>query len=256
MGFAIAERSGMTSDKMKNYPDKAFILAAGRGNRLRPYTDTLPKPLVPVAGKAIIDYVIEGAVKAGVREITVNLHYMADKLAAHLGARTDARFTLSHEEELLDTGGGLKYGLRGMGDGPFYILSGDSFWDNGPSGDALQRMAAAWDPEKMDLLLLLQPLERMHTEHRVGDYNIGIGGKAVRARDRTGTHMWTSMRICDARLFEDTPEGPFSFLTLMDRAEARGRLYALVHDGEWYHITTPDDLAAITDALAATRAIA
>lgn len=241
---------------MKNYPDKAFILAAGRGNRLRPYTDSLPKPLVRVAGKPIIDYVIDGAMAAGVKEITVNLHYMADKLEAHLSARKDARFILSHEEELLDTGGGIKKALAGMGNEPFYVLSGDSFWDNGPSGDALQRMAAAWDPEKMDLLLLLQPLTRLHTDHKVGDYNLAVGGKAVRSRDRTGTHMWTSMRICDARLFNDTPDGPFSFLTLMDRAEARGRLYAMVHDGEWYHITTPDDLAQIEATLGAAPAFA
>lgn len=241
---------------MTDYPDKAFILAAGRGNRLRPYTDTLPKPLVPVAGKPIIDYVIEGATRAGVKDVTVNLHYMADRLEAHLAPRTDARFTLSHEAELLDTGGGIKNALAGMGDGPFYVLSGDSFWESGPAGDALRRMASFWDPEKMDLLLLLQPLERMHTGHRVGDYNLAAGGKAVRSRDRTGTHMWTSMRICDSRLFEDTPDEAFSFLALMDRAEARGRLYALVHDGEWYHITTPEDLTAIERALADAAAFA
>lgn len=230
-------------------PDRAFILAAGRGNRLRPYTDTLPKPLVPVAGRPIIDYVIDGVRAAGVTHATVNLHYMADKLANHLGGKAAPAFTLSREDELLDTGGGIKNALHTMGADPFYVVSGDSFWENGPSGDALQNLARAWDPAKMDLLLLLQPLDRIGTGPAIGDYNLGAGGRTVRSRDRTGTHMWTSMRLCDHRLFADTPAGAFSFLTLMDRAEARGRLYALVHDGAWHHITSPADIAQVESAL-------
>jgi MurNAc alpha-1-phosphate uridylyltransferase len=111
-------------------------------------------------------------------------------------------------------------------------------------------MAQAWDPEKMDLLLVMQPLDRLHTDHAVGDYDLLPDGRAVRSRGQTGTHMWTSIRLCDACLFAETPDTPFSFLQLMDRAEERGRLYALVHDGDWYHITTPDDLAQIDRLLA------
>ena len=234
-------------------PDRAFILAAGRGNRLPPYTDTLPKPLVPVAGRAIIDHVIDALAEAGVRETAVNLHYMADKLAQHLHSKNRLNFTLSPEETLLDTGGGLKNGLHAMGDMPFYAVSGDSFWHDGPAGNALHRLAAAWDPAKMDLLLLLQPLDRLHTAHAVGDYDLTPDGRAVRSLAQKGAYMWTSVRICDSRLFADTPDGPFSFLTLMDRAQAAGRLYALVHDGEWFHITTPGDLQQI-DAVLARRA--
>ncbi|MBU0800726.1 MAG: nucleotidyltransferase family protein [Alphaproteobacteria bacterium] len=230
-------------------PDKAFILAAGRGNRLRPHTDTLPKPLVPVAGRPIIDYVIDGVAGAGVTDVTVNLHYMADKLEAHLKARHTPHFTLSHEDVLLDTGGGIKNALHTMGADPFYIVSGDSFWDNGPSGNALHRMAKMWDPDKMDLLLMMQPVDKLHTSHAVGDYDLLPDGRAVRSHTRTGTHMWTSIRMCDARLFDGTPDEPFSFLTLMDRAESKGRLYALVHDGAWYHITTPEDLDQINAVL-------
>lgn len=233
-----------------SYPDKAFIMAAGRGNRLRPHTDTLPKPLVPVAGRPIIDHVIDSVTGAGVRDITVNLHYMADKLTQHLtGHRSGAHFTLSPEPVLMDTGGGVRNALHTMGDGPFYVVSGDSFWTDGPQGNALKRMAQAWDPARMDLLLLLQPLARLHTGHAVGDYDLLPDGRCVRSRTQTGMHMWTSVRICDSRLFADTPDTPFSFLTLMDRAESHGRLFALVHDGEWYHITTPDDLTRIDAAL-------
>lgn len=235
-------------------PDRAFILAAGRGNRLRPHTDTLPKPLVPVAGQPIIDYVIDGVTGAGVTDVTVNLHYMADKLERHLRGKSVPRFTLTHEEVLLDTGGGIKNGLSSMGDGPFYIVSGDSFWADGPSGNTLRRMAAAWDPAQMDLLLMLQPLSRLHTDHAVGDYDMQSDGRIVRSKNQTGAYMWTSIRVCDKRLFDNTPDGPFSFLTLMDRAESRGRLYGMVHDGEWYHITTPDDLVQIDTELTKGRA--
>lgn len=237
-------------------PDRAFILAAGRGNRLRPHTDSLPKPMVPVAGKAIIDYVIDGVTAAGVTDVTVNLHYMADKLETHLRSKNTPRFTLFHEEMLLDTGGGLKNGLSSMGDKPFYVLSGDSFWADGPAGNTLRRMAAAWDPDKMDLLLMLQPLSRLHTDHAVGDYDMTADGRLVRSKTQQGAYMWTSIRMCGPQLFDDTPEGPFSFLTLMDRAQDRGRLYGLVHDGEWYHITTPDDLKQIDALLAASAASA
>lgn len=229
--------------------DTAFILAAGRGNRLRPHTDTLPKPMVPVAGKPIIDHVIAGVVRAGVRRVTVNTHYMADKLQRHIAAKTAPQFTISAEDVLMDTGGGIKKALPTLGEGPFFVVSGDSFWDDGASGDTLRRMAAAWDPARMDLLLLLQPVNRLHTAHVTGDYDIAADGRAVRSHAQTGRYMWTSIRVCDSRLFADTPDTPFSFLTLMDRAEAAGRLYALVHDGAWYHITTPDDLTQIDTLL-------
>lgn len=232
-------------------PERAFILGAGRGNRLKPHTDTLPKPMVPVAGRPIIDYVIDGVTAAGVTDVTVNLHYMADKMETHLRSKSAPRFTLFHEEILLDTGGGLKNGLSSMGDKPFYIVSGDSFWADGPSGNTLRRMAAAWDPAKMDLLMMLQPLARLHTDHAVGDYDMMPDGRLVRSKEQRGAYMWTSIRMCDKSLFDDTPDGPFSFLTLMDRAQDRGRLYGMVHDGEWYHITTPDDLTQIDAALRA-----
>jgi MurNAc alpha-1-phosphate uridylyltransferase len=143
-----------------NTPDHAFILAAGMGSRLRPYTDTLPKPLVPVNGKAMIDHTLDKLVALGIREVTVNLHYMADRMQEHLGERLAPRLTYSWERELLDTGGGLKKALYTMGRKPFFIFSGDTLWEDGVSGNTLANLAAAWD-DSMDLLLLLQPVDRM-----------------------------------------------------------------------------------------------
>ncbi len=234
------------------HPDHAFILAAGKGTRLRPYTDTLPKPLVPVNNTAMIDHTLDKLSVLGVKDVTINLHYMAEKMQNHLAQRLSPRLTLSWEPELLDTGGGIKKALYTMGQKPFYIFSGDTLWEDGPSGNTLARMAAAWD-DSIDLLLLLQPLDRMTMTHGTGDYDIDANGKPVRNRDRNGQYFWPSIRIAHPRLFDHTPDDAFSFLQLMDRAEAQGRLGCLVHDGVCHHITAPDDLDRINAHYAAPR---
>lgn len=116
---------------------------------------------------------------------------------------------------------------------------------------ALDRMAAAWDGGRMDMLILLQPLSRMILTAGRGDYDLRPDGRAVRAPDKDGAYMWTSVRLCHPRLFADTPDGPFSFLTLLDRAQAAGRLYGIVHEGDWHHISTPADLEQVDAALRA-----
>ncbi len=232
-------------------PDQAFILAAGKGTRLKPYTDAMPKPLVKAAGKPMIDHALDQLEAAGVQHVVINLHYLADMLAEHLSNRKTPRITISREEQLLDTGGGLKNGLQFLDSAkPFYVVSGDSLWTDSGIKPALQRMAEMWDPDKMDLLLLLQPLSRMTLTPGLGDYDLAADGKAVRSLDKTGAYMWTSIRIVKPELFDNTPDTPFSFLELMDRAEQQGRLYGLVHDADWHHITTAADLDRVNDALA------
>jgi MurNAc alpha-1-phosphate uridylyltransferase len=159
------------------------------------------------------------------------------------------RLHFSFEKELLETGGGLRAAKDMLGDKPYFVVSGDSLWTDGPGGSALQRTAQAWDGDKMDILLLLQPLNAMTLTPGRGDYNIAEDGRAIRSLDKSGTHMWTSIRICAPHIFDGTPEGPFSFLELMDKAERAGRLYALVHDAEWHHITTAEDLDRVNAAL-------
>jgi len=225
-----------------NMPTRAFILAAGMGSRLRPYTDTLPKPMVPVDGRPIIDHTLDHLVRAGIHDVTINLHYRADILQAHLSRRNDVRITFSYEETLLDTGGGIKKALYTMQNRPFFCFSGDTLWDDGPGGETLMRMARSWDSNLMDLQLLLQPVEKMVLTPPSCDYDIDAQGLPVRSREKTGHYFWPSIRIIHPRLFDHTPEGPFSFLTLMDRAEEQGRLAALEHDGICHHITTPADL--------------
>ena len=230
-------------------PDRAFILAAGMGKRLAPHTDTMPKPMVPVAGRAMIDRTLDQLTAIGVGEVTVNLHYRAAMLQKHLAARATPRLTFSFESALLDTGGGIKKALYTMGGKPFFVFSGDTVWEDGPSGNTLERMAAAWDDKRMDLLLLLQPLNTMNVTTGSGDYHLGADGKPIRALDKAGDYFWPSIRIIHPRLFDNTPDTPFSFLELMDRAQKAGRLGALVHDGNCYHISTPADLADVNNHL-------
>jgi MurNAc alpha-1-phosphate uridylyltransferase len=234
-------------------PDKAFILAAGMGTRLRPYTDHCPKPLVKLNGKPIIDHVLDRLKAANVQEVTVNLHYMADMLAEHLHAYKGMEIKLSFEDTLLDTGGGIKNALPDTNGAPFYIVAGDSVWMDGPGKPALARMADIWAGGQDDLLLMLQPLDRMPLTPGKGDYTLQPNGICIRSLDRSGPYMWTSVRLCTPNLFKDTPDAPFSFLTLMDRAQDQGKLHGLVHDGEWYHITTPDDLDRVNEALAGKK---
>lgn len=231
----------MTTDA----PDHAFVLAAGLGTRLRPYTDTLPKPLVPVNGRPLLDYIFDHLKAAGVTDITVNLHHKPEPLREFLATRPDLRLTQSFEEELLDTGGGVKKALASLGPKPFYIINGDAFW----LGDALKDLSGAFDPGHMDILLLLQPVSRMALTEGVGDYDLSSDGRAIRNKDKTGTHMFAGVRLCKPEIFAGTPEGKFSFLSLLDQAEAKGRLFGLEHAGDWHHISTPADLQAVDAAM-------
>lgn len=230
-------------------PDKAFILAAGMGKRLRPYTDTLPKPLVPVAGQPTIGHIIDRLLADNVRDITVNLHYRADQLADYLqsrAAKDGFALRLLHEDTLLDTGGGIKAGLAHFGDQPFFIINGDAFWlDDDVQQGCFKRLQAFWRDADMDLILLLQPKASMVLTHGVGDYNLSDDGQCIRQPDSSGAHMFAGIRLCHPRLFANTPDGAFSFLRLMDKAQENARLYGLVHHGDWHHISTPEELERV-----------
>lgn len=230
---------------MTDSPDHAFVLAAGLGTRLRPYTDTLPKPLVPVNGRPLLDYIFDHLKAAGVTDITVNLHHKPEPLREFLATRQDLHLTQSFEEDLLDTGGGVKKALASLGTKPFYIINGDAFW----LGDALKELTVAFDPARMDILLLLQPVSRMALTEGVGDYDIRPDGRAIRNKDKTGTHMFAGVRLCKPEIFAGTPDGKFSFLSLLDQAEGKGRLFGLEHASDWHHISTPADLQAVDAAM-------
>lgn len=230
-------------------PSHAFILAAGMGRRLRPYTDSAPKPMVAVGGRPIIDRTIDKLIEAGVTHVTVNTHYMAETIETHLKKRNDIEIAFSREETLLDTGGGVKKALPSMGGAPFYVIAGDAVWTDGPSGSALLRLADAWNAAKMDILTLLQPLSSMKLTDGVGDFDLAPDGRTIRRPDKSGAFMWTNIRINAPEIFRNAPDGAFSFLELMDKTEAAGRFYALAHDGEWHHISTAAELQRVNESL-------
>lgn len=236
---------------MIRVPDKAFLLAAGLGTRLRPHTDTMPKPMVPVAGRPILARALDKLAAVGVQDAWINLHYLPDIIKNGLYAPDSLKIHYSFEETLLDTGGGVKKCLPQMGNEPFYMINGDSLWTNGPE-NALVRLANAFDPAAHDLMLLLQPLHTMILTGATGDYDI-IGGKPRRNHEKGGQYAFNGIRLLHPQLFDYEQALPdkFSFLALMDEAEKRGRLGYLIHDGDWHHISTPADLAAVDAALGA-----
>jgi len=227
--------------------DTAMILAAGRGERMRPLTDATPKPLIPVAGQTMLDRAMARLAAHGVRTVVVNVHHLGEQIAAHLGSRA----RIVREEHLLETGGSVKNALPLLGDGPYFILNGDGLWRDGPT-PMLSRMETLWDPARMDALLLLHPLDKtIGREARDrGDYFLDADGRARhRGTADRAPYFFASVSICDRRLFAASPDGPFSLLKLWNHAESAGRLHGLLHDGQWFHIGTPQALRDAERAL-------
>ena len=228
----------------KTAPKTAMVLAAGLGLRLRPITNKTPKPLVKVADRTLLDHTLDRLVKAGVERAVVNIHHLADQVERHLTNRTDLEIIISSEaDDLLETGGGVKKALPHLGDEPFYISNADVMWLNGPS-PALGRLCERWDDDEMDVLLLLHSTVEAYGYTGNGDFVAESDGKLARKLEREITpYLFTGVQIVHPRVFEATPEGAFSLNLIYDAAIEAERLYGVVHDGEWFHIGTPDGLA-------------
>ena len=225
---------------------RAFVLAAGLGTRMRPITATVPKPLVPVAGKALIDHALDRAAEAGLTEAVVNVHWIADKIEAHLAQRVGPpAITVSDERgALLETGGGAKKALASLGSAPFVVFNSDSFWIEGPE-PSLARLLSAWDEGEMDILLLVAPTANSLGYEGAGDFLMDPDGRLTRRGERTIVpFIYAGVAILKPELFADTPEGAFSFNLLFDRAIARNRLFGIVLDGQWLHVGTPEAIEA------------
>lgn len=225
----------------------AMVLAAGLGTRLRPLTDTVPKPLVPVAGQTLLDWALDRLADAGVGRAVVNLHHLGDKIEAHLEDRARPMIAFSREAERLETGGGIARALPMLGAGPFFAVNADVLWLNGP-GDALGRLARHWDDETMDGLLLLHETVFAFGYDGDGDFFVDADGRLKRRPERElAPYLFTGVQILHPRLFKDAPAGMFSLNVLYDRAIEQGRLYGLIHDGEWFHVGTAEGLAEAED---------
>jgi MurNAc alpha-1-phosphate uridylyltransferase len=233
-------------------PEVAMVLAAGLGKRMRPLTATRPKPLVEVAGKALIDHTFDRLRAAGVRKAVVNVHYLADRLEAHLKKRVQGiEIAVSDERaQLLETGGGLVHALPLIDADPFLVVNSDNLWIDGPL-DSLRLLASAWDEEKMDALLLLVPLARAHCHGGHGDFHMAPDGRLRRRRPGgVAPFVFTGVQMASKRLLEgEVPLGPFSTNVLWDRAIEKGRLYGLVHQGLWFDVGAPPNIRKTEEML-------
>ena len=240
--------------RMSTHPTTAMLLAAGRGTRMRPLTDATAKALLPLGGRKLIDQALDHLVEAGVDTVVVNAFWQADRLAAHLDGRRQPRIILRRESTLLDTGGGTRAALDVLGDAPFYTVNGDAFWLNGPSR-ALTRLAAAFDPDRVDAVLLVYRTAQVRAEVGFGDFMLDKWGAPRRREEREVVpYLYAGVQVISPALFAGAPDGPFSMNLLWDRAMAADRLRAVVHDGLWFHLSTPADLSDAKSVLALRQA--
>ena len=229
---------------------RAFVLAAGKGTRMRPLTDRVPKPLVEVAGRPMIDFVLDRLAAAGVEEAVVNTHHLAALVEAHLAGRARPRIRISREAALLETGGGLARALGHLGPAPFFTVNSDGLWRESAT-PALSRLAAAWDDAAMDALLLVHAREAAVGYDGVGDFELARDGRLARRRGDAAPFAFMGVQLLHPRLLRDAPDGAFSLNRLYDRALAAGRLHGLAHAGDWFHVGTPEALAMAERAFAA-----
>jgi MurNAc alpha-1-phosphate uridylyltransferase len=234
-------------------PKSAMVLAAGLGTRLRPVTDHLPKPLVEIAGKALLDHAIDRLEAAGVEHVVVNLHYKSEMIAARLAERRHPKIALSREDTLLETGGGVRNALPLLDDA-FFVVNSDILWLDGLT-PALGRLADAFNAKTMDVALLLQRTISAIGYEGKGDYFLDPLGHARRRGEReVAPYIFAGVQILHRRLFAGVDDTVFSLKRLYDRAEDCGRLGAIVHDGEWFHVGTPEGLDATRARIAELQA--
>jgi MurNAc alpha-1-phosphate uridylyltransferase len=232
-------------------PATAMIMAAGLGKRMRPLTATRPKPLVEVAGKPLIDHVLDRLRAAGVSKIVVNVHYLPDALEAHLKtSAADFDVKISDERnQLLETGGGMIRAEPMIEADPFLVINSDNFWIDGPA-DTLHLLASLWREDDMDALLLLVPQARAGNHSGQGDFHMKADGRlARRQKGKVAPYVFTGIQMVSKRLLRDSPQGPFSTNILWDRAIDEGRCFGAVHQGLWFDVGNPLAIKATERAL-------
>lgn len=230
-----------------------MVLAAGLGTRMRPLTDSMPKPLVKVAGKPLIDHVLDRLAEAGVERAVVNVHHFAEQIEQHLAARKKPAIVISDERGvLLGTGGGVVKALPLLGAAPFFHLNSDSIWIDGVKPN-LARLAATFDPAAMDALLLLAPSSGSIGYSGRGDYVMAADGCLRRRAEReVAPFVFAGAAILAPALFAPAPQGDFALTDLFDRAGSAGRLHGLRLEGLWMHVGTPDAIMLAENAISAS----
>ncbi len=232
-------------------PETAMVLAAGLGTRMRPITDTMPKPLVRVAGQTLLDHGLDALVRAGVSKAVVNTHYFGDQIADHVARRQDINIEISDEsEQLLDSAGGIINALPRLGGDPFYLLNADSFWVEGFKPNLI-RLAEQWNPGEMDMLLLLADMNAAIGFGTKGDFTMDADGRLMRREEHTvAPFAYAGAAIVNPAVFDGVPQGPSSINRQFDEALERKRLFGLRLEGLWLHVGTPDAIRQAEEAIA------
>jgi MurNAc alpha-1-phosphate uridylyltransferase len=236
-------------------PAKAMVLAAGLGVRMRPLTDKMPKPLVQVAGRALLDHVLDKLGAAGVSEAIVNVHYLPDQIIDHVASRKRPRVVISDErDKVLGTGGGVVKALPLLGDTPFFHVNADTMWIDGVRPN-LTRLAEAFDPTRMDILLLMAPTASSIGYGGSGDYAmLPVGALRKRKEHQVVPFVYAGVAVMSPSIFADAPRSEFSLTKMFDRANEQERLFGLRLDGVWMHVGTPDAVHAAEEAFLASVA--
>jgi MurNAc alpha-1-phosphate uridylyltransferase len=223
-------------------PRTAMVLAAGLATRMRPLTDGTAKPLLTLNGPTLLDRALDRLHEVGVETVAVNAFWQADKVAAHLAGRMEPpRTVLKRENTLLDTGGGVRNALDVLGPDAFYVINGDALWLDGPT-PALTRLARVWTDD-LDAVLLLHRTFQIRGDVGLGDFMLDSWGVPRRRKEREiAPYLFAGVQLMHPRLLDGMPDGAFSTNLAWNRALETGRLRAVVHDGHWFHLSTPLDL--------------
>jgi MurNAc alpha-1-phosphate uridylyltransferase len=247
----------------------AMVLAAGYGTRLKPLTDRVPKPLVPVAGRPMIDYALDKLQAHGVREIVINVSHLKEQLVAHLAARRNLTITISEEAEPLETGGGLKKAQPLLGDEPVFVINSDIIWtdespspagvgeggrrpDEGRGGETtLARLSRHWDDAKMDFLLLAQSKARAVGHDKGEDHLFIKRENTIGWNHQDSPYIIAGIYIFHPRVLKHAPDGKYSVKILWHQALAQNRLFCLPHHGRWFQTGTIEDIKKTEEQLVA-----
>ena len=230
--------------------DTAMVLAAGKGTRMRDLASERPKPLIKVKDTPLIDGVLDRVSAAGVRKVVVNVHHFAGMLRDHLVSRQEPEIAISDEsDQLLDTGGGVARALEHFGGRPFFVLNADVLWLDGRA-NTLSRLAQRWSDEEMDALLLMCFTINAIGYEGLGDFMMADDGRLSRREEQcVAPFAFSGIQVLHPRLFDAAPDGVFSLNRLWDKAESKGRLFGLIHEGAWMHVGTPEGVSAAEDVL-------
>ena len=233
-------------------PKAAMVFAAGLGTRMRPVTDAIPKPLVRVAGRTMLDHMLDRLAEAGIGRAVVNVHYRADQIEAALAGRSQPHIVVSDERgELLDQAGGIVKALLALGPAPFLICNTDALWLE--ATPALRALAAAWDGTRMDVLLLVASTAGSVGVDWDGDFTLAPDGRLIRRREGRVPFVYAGVGLIKPELFAGLPEAPLKLAPFFFEAAERGRLHGVPLDGTWLHVGTPEAIGAAEAAFAGSR---